>query len=88
MPYLLERADRFAADALRRTQRRGVLRIFAFQLLELPQLPVVLEIRHFRRVEHIILVIGAFKLAAELLHFLSDIHIGHPFSSEDGNCPS
>ena len=86
--YLLERADRFAADALRRTQRRGVLRIFAFQLLELPKLPVVLKVRHLRRVEHIILVIGAFQLTAELLHFLSDIHIGHPFSSEDGNCPS
>ena len=68
-------AQRLPADAARRAERRGILRVLRFQLLELAELVVIVIVAHLRGVEHVIKVSGVLKLPGQLFDLLLRFHI-------------
>ena len=68
-------AQRLPADAARRTEGRGVLRVLRLQFFQSAQLVVIVIIAHFGVVEHVIKISGVFQLPCELFNFLFRFHI-------------
>ena len=68
-------AQRLPADAARRTEGRGVLRVLRLQFFQSAQLVVIVIIAHFGVVEHVVKISGVFQLPCELFNFLFRFHI-------------
>lgn len=73
--HLDEFAQRLPADTVRRTERRGVLRILRFQFFQPAQLVVVIIIAHLGIIEHIIEIPRVFQFPGELFNLLFRFHI-------------
>ncbi len=84
--HLDEFAQRLPADAARRTEGRGVLRILRFQFFQSAQLVVVIIIAHLGIIEHIIEIPRVFQLPGELFNLLFRFHI-HSQPSVVVRCP-
>jgi len=78
MRDLLKLAERLSANPLCRTDRRSKFRILLFQRLQAPHHPVVLEIRQFRIVHHVIQMVCPLQITGQLFDFLFRIHISLP----------
>ena len=77
VPDFYKLAQRFASHTPGGTDGRGVLGVLLFQLLELSEHMVVVEVRNLRILQHVVLVIVVFKLLCQALYFqfcISCIH--------------
>ena len=73
--YLDEFAQRLPADTARRAERRGILRVLCFQLLELAELVVIVIVAHLRVIEHVVEISGVLKFPGQLFDLLFRFHI-------------
>ena len=73
--YLDEFAQRLPADTACRAERRGILRVLCFQLLELAELVVIVIVAHLRVIEHVVEISGVLKFPGQLFDLLFRFHI-------------
>ena len=68
-------AQRLPADTACRAERRGILRVLCFQLLELAELVVIVIVAHLRVIEHVVEISGVLKFPGQLFDLLFRFHI-------------
>ena len=74
MGVLFEAADSFTTHSLGGRIRCHQLRMGRFQLLQLPQKPVIFKVRHGGMIQHIVFIIGIIQDLCQFLNSLFGIH--------------